>query len=141
MLNFLIARDKEEPYLDFKETLSIAKQSPFPKIAKDIMAFANYGGGFILLGYRENERSETPDIEREVSPASFVPLGLPDRFHIDQADLQAKLNSYSSIPLELGYRKYYREVNSSTRKFAAVYVPPSTGVVAELNGQHAKVER
>lgn len=42
MLDFLINRDREDTFIDFKETLSIAKDSPFAKVAKDIFAFSNY---------------------------------------------------------------------------------------------------
>jgi hypothetical protein len=53
MLDFIIAKDKEEPFIDFKASLEITKRSPFPKIAKDIFAFSNYGGGFLLIGFKE----------------------------------------------------------------------------------------
>ena len=56
MLDFLIERDHEEPFIDFKEKMSISKKSPFSKIAKDIFAFSNYGGGFIILGFKKRKK-------------------------------------------------------------------------------------
>ena len=52
ILDFLIQRDKEEPFIDFKEKISISKGYPFVKIAKDFFAFSNYGGGYLLLGFK-----------------------------------------------------------------------------------------
>ncbi len=126
MLDFLIDRDKEEPFLDFKETLSIAKDSPFAKVAKDILAFSNYGCGFVLIGFREREEEEE-DVEGE--KRNFIPDGLPDAFHIDQADLQEKFNAYLKSPIQLPYCEFFRTFDGAQRKFAAIYVPPSTSVL------------
>jgi hypothetical protein len=130
MLDFLIDRDKEEPFLDFKETLSIAKDSPFAKVAKDILAFSNYGCGFVLIGFREREEEEE-DVEG-VKRRNFIPDGLPDAFHIDQADLQEKFNAYLKSPIQLPYREFFRSFDGAQRKFAAIYVPPSTSVLRPI---------
>ncbi len=130
MLDFLIERDKEEPFIDFKETLSISKESPFAKIAKDIFAFSNYGGGFIFIGFREKAKTRTPDVEPE--KRTYLPVGLPEDFHIDQADLQSKFNSYTDSPIELQYREFYRTYNESSKKFAAIYICPSTKVLKPI---------
>jgi hypothetical protein len=55
MLDFLIDRDNESAYVDFKEVIDISKEGPFAKIAKDIFALSNYGGGFILIGFKERK--------------------------------------------------------------------------------------
>lgn len=55
MLDFLIEHDKEETFLDFKETLSIARNAPFAKVAKDAFAFSNYGGGFLATGSLDSD--------------------------------------------------------------------------------------
>ena len=47
MLNFLIGRDNESEYVDFKEIIDVSRNGPFAKIAKDIFAFSNYGGGIL----------------------------------------------------------------------------------------------
>ena len=41
MLNYLVDLDNEENFLDFKESLSISRESPFPKIEEHVFAFAN----------------------------------------------------------------------------------------------------
>jgi len=126
MLDYLIEKDSEDEYLDFKETLSISKDAPFAKIAKDIFAFSNWGGGFIIIGFRERKkfRSINPEEKR-----SFIPILLPENFHIDQADLQTKFNSYSPEPLRIGYREFYRNFGGTDYKLAAIYIPPSTSVL------------
>lgn len=47
VLNFLKSQKKECSYLDFKLTINTDKDSDFPELVKDILAFSNYGGGWI----------------------------------------------------------------------------------------------
>src|SRR5438128_6060428 len=89
-VDFLMSKRRESPELDFKLTLDMSRYR-FPEVAKDIFAMANYGGGYILVGFREKKTG------------GFDPVGLPAEFHIDQADLQQKFNAYSSDPLAIGY--------------------------------------
>jgi hypothetical protein len=39
MLDFLIDRDQEEPFVDFRETLNIPQNVPFAKKGKDSFTF------------------------------------------------------------------------------------------------------
>jgi hypothetical protein len=129
MLNFLIEKDHEDEYLDFKESLSISKDSPFAKVAKDIFAFSNWGGGFIIIGFRDRKNllSENPEEKR-----NYLPILLPENFHIDQADLQSKFNAYSPEPLHIQYQEFFRNLEGADYKLAAIYVPPSTSVLKPL---------
>jgi hypothetical protein len=54
---------------------------------------------------------------------------LPEGFHVDQADLQTKHDSYRIHKAAIEYREFVRIIDHETRKFAAIYVPPSTEVV------------
>lgn len=117
---------KETPFLDYKLLISVEKNSDFPKFVKDALAFANYGGGFILLGMQENEYLD-PDIK-----GKFLPVGLSHSFHIDQATLQQKTNSYVDHPIELDYDEFYKVVESQKRKFAIIYIRPSREIVKGL---------
>ncbi len=127
MLDFLIEHDQEEPYLDFKETVDIARASSFPELAKDFLAFLNYGGGLILIGFRDKSRS--PDEADKKYKRQYIPMGLQDNFHIDSADLQGKFNSYCVHPVTLEYKEFNRIFDNEDRKFAAIYVPPGTEIV------------
>lgn len=128
VVDFLISQRKESPILDFKKIISIRKDSDFPEIAKDIFAFSNYGGGWILIGWEET------------SPNMFVPVGLPEDYKVDQATLQEKFNSFTDSPIELLYKELNKDfkdlfikakeevrqkVNSISNKFAIIFIPPS----------------
>jgi hypothetical protein len=117
VLDFLIARKKECPYLDFKYIIHIEKKSNFPEIVKDIFAFSNYGGGWILVGWEEDK------------PNQYIPKGLPDDYHVDQATLQEKFNSYSNIPLEIEYKGFTKNIKGVLRRFAALYIPPAHDIL------------
>jgi hypothetical protein len=135
MLDFLIAHDNEEPFIDFKETINTSKESPFAKIAKDIFAFSNYGGGFLLIGFKERPKLPKEEQEKKEEKAKkihFLPIGLPDDFHIEQASLQEKFNAYSNFPIALDYLEFFRTIEGVNKKFAAIYVPPSTSVLKPM---------
>ena len=124
MINFLIDIDNEEPFLDFKETLTISGEE-FVETAKDIFAFANYGGGYILIGFVDKKNITQ---HSNTNSRNFIAQGLDSNFHIDQASFQEKFNSYSNIPLELRYKEFSTAVYSNKR-FAILYIPPSTTIV------------
>lgn len=133
MLNFLIGRDNESEYVDFKEIIDVSRNGPFAKIAKDIFAFSNYGGGFILIGFQERTSKTQGNEQTSESPKrAYLQVGLPDDFHIDQATLQEKFNSYSNAPIEVGYREFWRVIDGTQRKFAAIYVHGSSSVLKPI---------
>lgn len=144
MLDFLIERDNESEYIDFKEIIDVSRDGPFAKIAKDIFAFSNYGGGFILIGFKErkNEFQVNKKTEERLK-RTFVQVGIPEDFHIDQASLQEKFNAYSNSPIELGYREFTRKIDGTYKKFAAIYVqgshvvlkPMKRGVYEDFKGK------
>ncbi|MFH1472117.1 MAG: ATP-binding protein [Nanoarchaeota archaeon] len=128
VIDFITSQKKESPFLDFKLILHVDKNSNFPELAKDLFAFANYGGGWILIGWMEYPKSQ------------YVPVGLSDNYQVDQATLQEKFNSYLEEPIELQYLEFTKDfkslfinakdevkekVNSNSNRFAAIYVPPS----------------
>ena len=130
MLDFLIDRDNESAYVDFKEVIDISKEGPFAKIAKDIFALSNYGGGFILIGFKERKNeSQVNKRVTELPKRTFLQVGLQEDFHIDQASLQEKFNAYANSPIELGYREFWRKIYGTQKKFAAIYVPASQSVL------------
>jgi hypothetical protein len=53
---------------------------------------------------------------------------LSQSFHVDQAELQEKFNSYSNSPLALDYRELLKE----GKKFGIIYVPPSSTVLIPI---------
>lgn len=128
ILDYLIEMDSEEPYLDYKNTISIAGDSDFARIAKHIFAFSNYGGGYLLVGFKQRTYRLLPNMQ-ETERRQFIPIGLADTYQLDQANLQTKFNAYASQPIEIGYREFKREVDGERRRFAALYIPPSLTVL------------
>lgn len=126
VIDFLAERKKECPYLDFKYTIHTGKNSDFPEIAKDIFAFSNYGGGWILIGWKE------------ITSNQYLPEGLPEDYKVDQATLQEKFNSYSNNPIELGYVEF----NKKLKRFAAIYIPPSYNILMPIkDGIYKKIDK
>lgn len=113
VIDYLWNQKKECPYMDIKFTMHVAKDSDFPEIAKDIFAFSNYGGGWILLGLRQELNN------------LFTSVGLPDDYNVDQATLQEKFNSFSNTPLEIKYTEFYKEIDGVRKRFALLFIPPS----------------
>ncbi len=129
VMQFILSQRRETAELDFKLTLDIRKGSDFAEIAKDIFAMSNYGGGHLVFGYKETKTG------------SFDPVGLPKDFHVDQATLQEKFNSYSNEPIALEYREVEKVVEGERRKFAIVYVPPSPTVLKPIKYATYKDEK
>lgn len=125
-LRYLFGKTHESPNWDFKSELTIAKGGDFAKVAKDIFAFGNYGGGYILIGWRKSKTGV------------YEPVGLPDTHSIDQASLQEKFNANSPTPVTLGYIEFFHEVEDKltkvrdSRKFAAMYIPPFLDLLAPV---------
>jgi len=120
VVDFVLSQRRETAELDFKLTLDIRKDSDFVKIAKDIFAMSNYGGGHLVFGFKERKTG------------SFDPIGLPKDFHIDQATLQEKFNSYSNEPIVLEYKEVEKAIDGERRRFAIVYIPPSPTVLRPI---------
>ena len=130
ILDFLIGRDNESACVDFKETINVSTDGPFAKIAKDIFAFSNYGGGYILLGFKEWKKiAKVNEVESEKPSRTFIPVGLSQELHVDQASLQEKFNSYSNFPIAIDYREFWRNIDGNNRKFSVIYVNPSPAVI------------
>jgi len=118
IVDFLMSKNGETAEYDFKYLINLKKNSDFVKIVEDIFAMSNYGGGYILFGFKERD-----DV------AGYEPLGLPEGFSVDRADVQRKFNSFSNEPLELHYKEFTRIIETETidelRRFSILYVPPS----------------
>lgn len=117
--SYMFFLQKETPFLDYKRIINIEKNSDFPKFVKDALAFANYGGGFILLGMEENKHLD-PEVK-----GKFLPIGLPTKFHLEPATLQQKLDSYTNTILEAHYDEFYQTVDREKRRFGLIYIKPS----------------
>lgn len=127
VLDFLKRQKSETPYLDFKLTLNLGKGADFPEIAKDIFAFSNYGGGWILIGWKEEKKNQ------------FLPVGLPDDCEIDQAILQEKFNAFVIEPIQISYKETKQIIDNVQRRFGFIFIPPSHKILVPSKDGKYKV--
>ena len=121
VIDYLISQNKETSFHDFKWTIDTRKDSQdFPKIIKDVYAFSNYGGGWLVLGVKENDHSD------DKIKGKFVKIGLPEDYDLEDSSLQEKINSYLDEPLSIRYTEFTRTINDKKRRFALIYFPPSS---------------
>jgi hypothetical protein len=120
VLDFLISRKRECPFLDFKLKIDIGKNSNFPELAKHIFAFSNYGAGWIMIGWDEQKKSQ------------YYPVGLPEDYNVDGAVLQEKFNSYSNKPIQIEYKEFTKNVDGKTNRFAVIFIPPSYEILKPI---------
>ena len=56
-LSDLLVEPREHLHVEIKEWLDLSDRAHRANLAKEIIAIANHGGGFILLGFREAQDS------------------------------------------------------------------------------------
>ena len=124
VIDYLLAQTKETSFHDFKWIIDTSKNSTdFSKIIKDVYAFSNYGGGWLVLGVKENDHSD------EKIKGKFVKVGLPDDFVLEDAALQQKINSFLEEPITIHYAEFPHTINKKERRFALIYFPPSSQIM------------
>ena len=127
MFDFLMSKTSETRHLDFKAKIDIYKKSPcIKKMMKDVYAFCNSGGGYMLTGIRENDRKD------KSIKGTLIKTGLDDR--IDSATLQEKINSNLDEGIEINYQEYPQTFDGEERWFGLLYFPPSTKIMVSKNG-------
>jgi len=93
----------------------------------------------MLIGFRDKANAIS-QWEKDYS-RRYVPVGLPLEFHMDQANLQSKFDPYCIHPPAIGYREFVRQVEGGPRKFAAIFVPPSSEILkAAKSGKYPGVD-
>lgn len=134
VIDYLFSQKKETTFHDFKWTLDIKKDSQdFPKIIKDVYAFSNYGGGWLVLGVKENDHSDK-DLK-----GKYVKCGLPDEYDLEDASLQEKINAYLEEPIGIEYVEFTKTIDKEDRKFALIYIPPSSKLMTAKEDVKYKV--
>ena len=121
VISYLFGQTKETAFYDFKWFIDASKHSrEFPKIIKDVYAFSNQGGGWIVLGVKENDGMNAK------IKGKFIKTGIPDEYRLDDAILQEKINKYLDEPISPQYVEFTRTINNSEKIFALIYFPPSS---------------
>ena len=78
----ILQAKRESKHLDFKEEFNPSFDSDWCEIIKDIVAFANSGGGVIMIGLQNNGTPSNKDV------SGFL--------HIDSAQITDKIASYTN---------------------------------------------
>ena len=107
IFDYLLDETNESIYLDFKETIDIRDKSHYLKIIKDVLAFANSGGGYLLIGVKENKTSGVR--------GRFIKIGVPNEFQFDDASFQEKINSYLDDPITINHAFFKRNFDDSEK--------------------------
>ena len=47
---------REDDAWDFKQEINFSEKKAFAKFLKHVLAFSNFGGGYLLLGVRDGDR-------------------------------------------------------------------------------------
>ena len=111
-IEYLLNYREEDTHIDFKEAFHGNEERDWLEITKDIMAFANTNGGYLLFGVKD-ETFLRIGIDREVS----LLLG-------DSNNILQKINRFVDPPITLLRCKSYQANNQI---FVAVFIPPSLG--------------
>lgn len=122
-IDYLLNLGMESENIDYKEDLDINRTEDIVKIAKDVAAMANSGGGYIIIGVDKN----------------FNKKGIPHEKRIDEAVLRDKINRYFDPPIKVLYREVFRDIDGENKKFGVIYVVPSKEiVVSKAVGNYSK---
>ncbi len=111
-IEFLLNYKEEDLYIDYKETLEKSNNKGLIELAKDIMAFANLHGGYLLFG---------------VQDSTYNLIGLDDdsAATLKNTDIvQQKINRYTEPEiLTLRSKKHTKE----GKIFVVLFIPESLG--------------
>ncbi|MCE5172700.1 ATP-binding protein [Paenibacillus profundus] len=100
----ILDEGREDNFWDFKEELSISKKVRFYEFLKDILAFSNSGGGYLLLGVKD-ETHELVGVSEE----------------IDEAELAQKIESALSYSIDFKIL-YFNDKIDSNKKLGLIEI-------------------
>src|ERR1700686_3543253 len=77
----LYKEGREDDAWDFKQEIAFSDRRGFAKLVKHLLAFSNFGGGYLLLGVRDGDH-ELIGVQEEIDPANLgdkieAALGFP----------------------------------------------------------------
>jgi len=111
-LQLLINHREEDEYVDYKESVEIGNNKQWYELTKDVMAFANTKGGYIVFG---------------VKYKPFVVTGLDAstvEFLVDANNILQKVNRYVGPAFTNLRTKKYQTADGT---IVALYIPESKG--------------
>lgn len=111
--SILVELGYETRELDYKLSVDLQTSAGRAALAKDVIAFANWGGGNIVIGVDE------------VRPGDFFPTGIPDHDlpQYEVTRLNRSLRDYLDPPIPIEVRR----VTWRRRRFVVLQVPRAEG--------------
>lgn len=110
---FLAEYAEEDDRVDYKQTIDPTSEKDWLEITKDISAFANTYGGYLVFGINDNEKKIVG-----------LPLNVADTIK-DVNNLHQKINRHLE-PNIIGLRA--KEFNIDGLSIVIIYIPQSVGV-------------
>lgn len=114
----LLQYQGEDEELDFKE-----KVDDYIELVKDIMAFANTKGGYIVVGVKEDKKAK-----------EFIKIGLEEEFLLDDINIKRNLNKYLNIAPEFKVTHYIID----NKKYGLIYIDKSKNVINSKSSANNK---
>ncbi len=104
---------REDDSWDFKRQIEISKKSEKYNLIKDFISFANYGGGYILLGV-DNDNRTIANVEKELDPSTIAEI--------------IEKNAGLQIKFDIAY--FSHDFGTGTSKIGLIYIHPSSEALA-----------
>ncbi|HXK19376.1 MAG TPA: ATP-binding protein [Polyangiaceae bacterium] len=98
---------------DFKRELDLKTSRGKAELARDVLAFANTGGGHMIFG---------------VDPKTFHRVGIPAELEVDSTKVADAVMSYTGAPLQIAAASYEVDSGPGRAIVAIVYVAPHDGI-------------
>jgi len=110
----LIDAGIEGPDLDYKQAIDVSSNSGRANLAKDIIGFANFGGGTIIVGIKESPKGSFSKIG--------IALGEFEKYEV------TNLNKAITDYIDPGHYISSRIVNAGNKAYVIIEVPPANSV-------------
>lgn len=107
---YLLDCRSECEWLDYKESLKLDNDSDLCAFAKDVLAFKNVGGGYLLVGIKDK---------------SWEQIGLSNPFPYDSKQLRDKILRATGLTLEIDVVSHSVGFDATTRHFPLILVRSS----------------
>lgn len=109
---YLLNYKEEDNFLDYKVTFNTEIEKEWLGITKDIMAFANTYGGYLLFGISDND-FKIKGLNRDVS-----------KILADADNVQKKINRYIEPEIQSIRSKIFTK---NKKEIVGIFIPPSSG--------------
>ncbi|NMC86136.1 MAG: hypothetical protein GYA58_12705 [Anaerolineaceae bacterium] len=109
-IRYLLDCHGECEHLDYKETIDFSSERDSINIVKDMLAFHNIGGGYILFGVKDK---------------SWDPIGLPKSLGMDTKQIRDIVQKYANIDLDVDYVEHEINILQTKKRFGVILISAS----------------